>query len=87
MTRFVVRRSSTRFDPDTPPCPEATLAPGESWWRGKRGKDYERWFIEIDTLDELMAFTAHHNGSVVVETDCYDWPGQPSIEIYDDYRE
>lgn len=41
----------------------------------------EAWTIEIDTLDELIAFADAHGEIIVGAGD------PPSIEIYDDYRE
>lgn len=41
------------------------------------------WWIELDTLDDLLAFQARH-GPLVIESAGQD---DPTIEIYDDYRE
>lgn len=48
----------------------------------RRRFESEGWCVDIETLDELVAFSARY-GSIIVEAD----DGFPSIEIYDDYRE
>lgn len=48
----------------------------------RRFDDHLAWFVEISTLDELIAFQKTH-GDLVLSGD----DGTPSIEIYDDYRE
>ena len=45
----------------------------------RRLEDIKLWFITIDTLEELIAFSDKY-GALVVDT-------EPSIEIYDGYRE
>lgn len=44
----------------------------------------EHWTIEIDSIEELMAFTRRNVGRVVIET---EEDGMPMLEIYNDYRE
>jgi hypothetical protein len=48
--------------------------------------DVTRWFVEINTLDELLDFVDKHGGDVIIskilgETNIY------YLEIYDGYRE
>jgi hypothetical protein len=48
------------------------------------------WFIEIDTLDELLAVcqAAGADASYEIVVNGIRWPGDmPGIEIYDYYRE
>lgn len=47
----------------------------------------EQWVIEINSLEELLAFSKKHidNRLVINTIDWYNY--NPSIEIYDDYRE
>jgi len=47
--------------------------------------DVERWSIELNTLEEIMAFIAE-NGQIIISEEDYNCPN-PTIEIYDDYRE
>lgn len=50
-----------------------------------RDFDDKAWFVEIDTLDALVAFAKEHGQLVLAHE---DWPTDgPSIEIYDGYRE
>lgn len=69
--RFRVSRTS--FAGDKAPCPAAVKVDGE---------DVGDWFIEIETLDDLVAFAAAQ-GLVIVSAD----NGDPRLEIYDYYRE
>lgn len=67
------------------------------WWYGagrnhrvergciKRDIDDTGWFVELSTLDELMAFVARH-GELVIGP-YYANPDIIRIEIYDSYRE
>jgi hypothetical protein len=49
------------------------------------GQEVDEWFVEFDSLDDLMAFWSDV-GSVVIDTDTHDHQ-QPHITIYDDYLE
>lgn len=51
-----------------------------------RDMDTTAWFIELNTLEELLEFTKKHGQCIISES---DWSVKdcPSIEIYDDYRE
>lgn len=44
----------------------------------------EHWTIEINSIEELMAFIRRNVGRVVIET---EEDGMPMLEIYNDYRE
>lgn len=50
-------------------------------------RDFDRvgWFVNIDSLDDLMKFIAKY-GNIVIETS-YRNHNILAIEIYDDYRE
>lgn len=49
--------------------------------------DAEDWFIEVNTLEELMALYKKY-GDLVIGANWRDsLEGYPRIEIYDDYRE
>jgi hypothetical protein len=49
--------------------------------RVAREQDRQVWFVEIQTLDVLLAFMAKYDELILK-------PGNPpTIEIYDDYRE
>lgn len=45
----------------------------------------EGWFINIDTLEELLAFQKKY-GNIILTTDWRN-PNVLELEIYDDYRE
>ena len=93
------RENYTRIDERTTDDPAKVGAHhGESdWWysagrnhrveRGciKRDIDDTGWFVELSTLDELMAFVARH-GELVIGP-YYANPAITRIEIYDSYRE
>ncbi len=51
-----------------------------------RDVDTNAWFIEINTLEDLLKSIKKHGSCVVSES---DWliKSCPSIEIYDTYRE
>jgi hypothetical protein len=44
------------------------------------------WAVDLDSLDDLVAFCVKH-GEVVVSTGYAELGETPKIEIYDDYRE
>ena len=73
--RFRIRRTSNYGD--TPPCEEAYTVPGEinpeKWWCD--------WYVNINTLEELLAFNKKHGDLVLMIRN------EPTIEIYDTYRE
>lgn len=51
------------------------------------GRDYrEGDFIDINTLEELMALVKECDQDIVITEDCA-WTDGPGIEIYDSYRE
>jgi predicted RNA-binding protein associated with RNAse of E/G family len=73
--RFKISRTSG-WDND-PPCKEAYTLPEEY-----NPKDhYHKWYIDINSLDELIKFVDKY-GDIVVSTE-----NDPYIEIYDTYRE
>lgn len=51
----------------------------------RRTEDVTAWFIEIDSIEALMAFYEEHGDLVLTES--FGNNGQPCIEIYDGYRE
>lgn len=44
----------------------------------------EDWVLEINTIDELLEFSRVHGEKIIVSN---NGENNPSIEIYDDYRE
>lgn len=71
---------------------------GQSDWWCERGKNHriedghikrdfdgEGWFIDIETLDELLSFIAKYEQAVLGPW--YNNPDILRIEIYDDWRE
>ena len=74
--RFKVQRT-VLDDPTLRPYPDSTSGPNPI----QRGED-DRWYVEISTLADLMAFTAVH-GELVIGTDGVDH----YLEIYDGRRE
>ncbi len=79
--KFRISRASN-YNPDASPCPGAVEADGE-------------WWVELATLDDLLAFVAEQ-GQVVVDNQSpreiekgVGWVRRrgPSIQIYDGYIE
>lgn len=54
--------------------------PTESW------PDLERWFIDINSIEELEALRKEVDCELVI-TDSIWCDPLPAIEVYDDYRE
>lgn len=57
---------------------------GELYGIERRMPDRQAWFVDIETLEDLVAFMDKH-GDLVLQRDHPNLP--PEIEIYDDYRE
>lgn len=60
----------------------------ERHWTGVGVLKKPAWTIEINTIEELMAFIEKH-GEVIVwpKNHCDIFGDYPAIEVYDDYRE
>jgi len=74
--KFLLSRSSLYYNG----APVLEASPGE------KGD----WTIDIDTLEELMAFVKAHDSIVLSDAVTLygtDEKSLPFIEIYDDYRE
>ena len=73
--RFVVTRTSDWLNRHKP-CEEAVLETfsGDKQW----------WIIQLDTLEQLVQFAQAQKHDVVLSA---GEGVEPSIEIYDDYRE
>lgn len=58
----------------------------ENGWITRRMEDVDVWFIDLNTMDDLMKFIENNGGSVVIEK---YWQNEKDwcIEIYDGYRE
>lgn len=69
--KFIVTRTS-QWD-DEKPCENAKLDNEVDLFGNKQ------WYIEINTIEELMAFKREVGVSIII--------GSNSIEIYDGYRE
>lgn len=83
---FQVSRTTNRASDISDPCPcvGAHQVPMPIYSNDDGinvNPDYCEWFIEIRTLEELDSFSREH-GDIVINT-----RRNPSIEIYDDYRE
>ena len=80
--RFVV--SSTSGGYREQPCEEAIRGSIEADIK-VYGDTVDVWFIEINTLEELVKFH-EENGDIIIK-DCLWNKSYIEIEIYDDYRE
>ncbi len=54
-------------------------------WISRQEEDVEKWSIEINTLEELMAIVKEH-GDIIIKQNGMNTV-TPEIEIYDGYRE
>ena len=81
--KFRIKRTSN-WDGEEKPCEKAYG--GEHL--GGRADDVRVWYIDINTLDELIALRNEVENELIIGT---TWEkelnGMPEIEIYDDYRE
>lgn len=75
--KFLVRKTSAFYCDETAPCE------GAKGWI-VRDIESEGWAIDIETIDDLMAFV-DKNGDIVIQKD--DAEDFPWLEIYDTYRE
>ena len=78
----IYRTSNIIFSENKPPCDKAFIKEFEG-----HGKD---WFIELNTLEDLLSFKEEVNEPIIISDDL--WKGnkidiEHSIKIYDDYRE
>lgn len=89
--KFKITRSSFHGG-DEKPCDESFLLKEEEYEsRDKDGNVWREftiktWAIEIDTLDELMNLIDKYDDIIVRKINDAG-EEEPTIEIYDDYRE
>jgi hypothetical protein len=79
--KFVVSRVSQGAVSKQPPCPGAIKGPEAVAWPGEH-----QWFVEVGTLEELMAFLEKNGGALglfLAEED----EEHPAIEIFDEDEE
>ena len=81
--KFYVTRTSN-WGHTNSPC-EGAIEEKHSF-ENRYGEKHEmiRFYINIESLEELMEFTNKQATEIVVST---NFEGNPAIEIYDDYRE
>lgn len=79
--KFVVNRSSQGAVSKGPPCPGAVRGPESKAWPG----EYE-WFVELNTIAELMALLQAAGGGLGVFAP-EEGEEHPAIEIFDDEDE
>ena len=76
--KFQVSRASQGSVSRDPPCRGAVRGPEARAWPG----EYQ-WFVEVNTLEELMAFLDENGGALGLfapeEGDAY-----PAVEIFDE---
>lgn len=80
--KFCVTRTSEGFDEEKRPCDES-----EKVVIPKKGNylEHTEWVVEINTIEELMAFCKKYGDIIISEQSCEMKFNE--IEIYDDYRE
>jgi hypothetical protein len=76
--KFLVSRTSQGEVSKQPPCPGAVRGPEAPAWPG----EYQ-WFVELDSLDGLVAFLEANGGAVGLFTP-EDGEDYPVLEIFDD---
>lgn len=77
--RFIITR--TRMEVCEKPCEEAILDQ-----KNEIDKDFQGWFLELDSLEQLLMFI-EKMGKVVIKAESIWNKEFPEIEIYDMYRE
>ena len=92
----VERTSQWIFDENKPPCNGAFVEEFEITVLRQDGpaakKKMKRWFIELNTLEDLLAFKEEIVGELIItysnwEEVIKDFTVKYQIEIYDTYRE
>ncbi len=79
--RFLVSRTSQGAVSKDPPCPGAIRGPEARAWPG----EYQ-WFIELNTLEDLMRFLDQNGGGLGVWSP-EEGEDYPEIEIIDETGE
>ncbi len=81
---FFVERTGLPFsiDPEKQPCKEAKQITVRS---DRNNSDEKIWIVEINTLEELIAFRDRCNEEIIIRKETVD--GFPALEIYDSWRE
>lgn len=82
--KFKVTRTSIWND-EISPCKEANRINERGYIQREFPNDSIGWFIEINSLEELMNFKNRY-GDIVI-TNCWENQNITEIEIYDTYRE
>jgi hypothetical protein len=87
----VERTSQWMFDENEPPCDRAFVKEFEIT-KTIAKKKIKRWFIELNTLEDLLAFKEENVGELIITyspwaDDIKDVTVNYRIEIYDTYRE
>lgn len=82
--KFEISRVSEWHDKS--PCEEAYSQEVEFFAYEGEPNPQTVWFIDINTLEELMAFCTKY-GDLVLRPSTWRIADVPSLEIYDDYRE
>ena len=92
----VERTSQWMFDENKPPCDGAFVEEFEitkTMWNGPAAKKkMKRWFIELNTLEDLLAFKEEIDEELIITHSSWeevikDFTVKYQIEIYDTYRE
>ena len=76
--KFLISRASQGPVSKGPPCRGAVRGPESPAWPG----EYE-WFIEVDTLDGLMALL-HQTGGALGLFAAEEGEAYPAVEIFDE---
>ena len=79
--RFLVSRASQGVVSKQSPCKGAVRGPESAAWPGEF-----QWFLDLDSLDDLLAFLESNGGALGVYSPEED-EQHPVIEIFDDDEE
>lgn len=91
----VERTSQWDFDENKPPCDGAFIKEFEiietKWNKPNSKKKLKRWFIELETLEDLLAFKEEIDEELIIRNsnwrdDIKDVTVNYQIEIYDTCR-
>src|SRR5262249_14097403 len=76
--KFLVSRASQGAVSQGPPCAGAVRGPESRAWPG----EYQ-WLVELDTLEDLMAFLARNGGGLGLFAP-EEGEEHPTLEIFDE---
>lgn len=92
MIFHIYRTNDFIFSKNNPPCDKAFIKEFErhEWGNKYKMVQTKAWFIELNTLEDLLNFKEEVGEDIIISDDFYKDNNigvKYSIEIYDNYRE